>query len=1226
MIKRLLLATVVVAAGLGAVAAPAAHASMGYVFTHSDMTATINTSTGSLLLATTAFTPSINVVAAANPNVDWGDGTHNEPDVVVPFLNCFSQCDMHGSHTYTKTGKYTVSVTYNTGCCVSYTTQFTITVKGANYVIASVGDSVASGEGNPDQPPSGQFAGLLGQAVWDDGLGQDFFGAGETSTCHQSKYAPPTQAAGQINTDNESAISVSYTQLACSGASIEDVINKQLPNLPSGHIDALIISAGANDIDGGFANLFKTCLSEVGLCQYDSTVTNRVASDIANLKNLYDQLATALATHDIGQVYITEYFDPTRPNTSSAIPYGDFETNTACTLNILNSGTWQWAHDSVVAPLNAAVQTAAQAHGWHYVSGIASAFIGHGFCAWTQDSAGTGSYPDNQDGYQHWVVAMNPGTSLSPTNIFSSLEASTIEGDTAGTSHPNQQGEAVIRNAIVHEVYKDTLPVTDVTAANVSPSGATGSAYDFGTQTDNPVQITLSSSTPLPADPVIDTFYSIDDTSCSPDHLSSCLQYNAVPFEISGNGRHVVTVFSENRYGGFEQPQEHVVDIVPPPGQDKLIVGHAELVDLDGTTDLNVGYTFGAWTKYDVKVTLDVTQPGQSETFNYSIDNPACLTDVTACQQVTLGDVVDPNTNTQTHLPPFTYTFTTPGQHVIYEYNNRSVPQFQVNIDRTAPTITFDGATPAPNGAGWNNGPVTLSWTCADTESGPQSGHVVRTVSTEGANQAVTGTCTDFAGNTASDTRNVNIDLTPPQNPVATADRPSDLSGATNGLPTFTHPITVTATAQDDLSGFSSCTSAQYSGPDGTRASVTGTCYDKAGNQVGWSYSFNYRTDTTAPTTSISLSPAQPNGQHGWYTSPVTVSVSATDPDDAASTLTTRCVLDPATPPTSFATLPTGSCLYAASGGAAVSTDGVHTIYAASEDPSGNAEATVRSTTFQIDSTPPQITCGSADTTWHGSNVTVSCQASDATSGLATPADASFTLTTSVSAGSETANASTGTHQVCDVAGNCATAGPIGPFQVDRKAPSITITSPTATSYLLHQAVPATYACSDGGSGVASCTGPVASGSNIDTSSAGGKSFTVRATDNVGNSASQTVSYQVGYQFSGFLPPIDNPSTVNTGKAGRTYPVKFQLTDASGAYISSLSAVQSVQYQATACGSFSADPTDPLAATATGGTSLRYDASSNQYIYNWATPGPGCYTLLVTLDSGQVFPAYFNLS
>lgn len=84
-----------------------------------------------------------------------------------------------------------------------------------------------------------------------------------------------------------------------------------------------------------------------------------------------------------------------------------------------------------------------------------------------------------------------------------------------------------------------------------------------------------------------------------------------------------------------------------------------------------------------------------------------------------------------------------------------------VQIDLTPPSISSSQAPPA-NTAGWNNSNVTVSFNCSDALSGVASCQLPILISTESANQIITGTATDLAGNSASTSRTISLDKTPP--------------------------------------------------------------------------------------------------------------------------------------------------------------------------------------------------------------------------------------------------------------------------------------------------------------------------------------------------------------------------------------------------------------------------------------------------------------------------------
>ncbi len=100
-----------------------------------------------------------------------------------------------------------------------------------------------------------------------------------------------------------------------------------------------------------------------------------------------------------------------------------------------------------------------------------------------------------------------------------------------------------------------------------------------------------------------------------------------------------------------------------------------------------------------------------------------------------------------------------------------------VSIDTMAPAVTAT-ASVAPNGAGWNNTPVTVTVTAAADGGSSITCDAPVVVSTDGAGQVASGTCTDAAGNTGSASITLNIDTTAPTLTPSVTPNPVELNGA----------------------------------------------------------------------------------------------------------------------------------------------------------------------------------------------------------------------------------------------------------------------------------------------------------------------------------------------------------------------------------------------------------------------------------------------------------------
>src|SRR5215204_5418710 len=275
-------------------------------------------------------------------------------------------------------------------------------------------------------------------------------------------------------------------------------------------------------------------------------------------------------------------------------------------------------------------------------------------------------------------------------------------------------------------------------------------------------------------------------------------------------------------------------------------------------------------------------------------------------------------------------------------------------------------------------------------------------------------------------------------------------------------------------------------------------------------------------------------------------------------------------------------------------------------------------------------------------SVTVSGTASDSGSGLA-KVEVKVGNSGSYSAASGTSTWSaqvtladgenTITAQATDNAGNSAT-----------DSVTVTYTPPDETAPILEVPTTPLTAEATGPDGAkvtytATATDAVDTDPTVTCTPASGSTFPVgtttvscTATDDSGNtSPAATFKVSVTLTMAGFYQPVDMGSTINTVKGGSTVPFKFEIFAGSTELTSTSfngNPIGVFTAKKVACpGGAAEDPIEQVV-TATGGTALRYDATSGQFVYNWQTPKTpvgACYdtTFTVTAD-GSTLTAHFK--
>lgn len=333
--------------------------------------------------------------------------------------------------------------------------QSSIAANVKNLLMVVMGDSYASGEGNPRNVEAWINGGGAFTPYWDqDG-------------CNRSARGGPAQAALELE-QSSPRTSVTLVYVACSGATVDrgilgaqpaaGVAASQIEQVRSligmRGIDILTLSIGGNDV--GFGSVITTCAISV-----DCPTAKAAIPPLSAFPTMQTGLQTKIAELPAAYARIAPCFggpctlvngassSGLRMSTGASVlpmPYPDITRaadGAACTYLSINQADFQWARDTILTPtapnpyqyqtgrgqslalptgsgtLNGAIFGTAGALGWNPIAGIWGASgdseSGHGVCA----------------GDKSWVFGFTG-----------------FSGFTSGSFHPNVRGQEVIGREI----------------------------------------------------------------------------------------------------------------------------------------------------------------------------------------------------------------------------------------------------------------------------------------------------------------------------------------------------------------------------------------------------------------------------------------------------------------------------------------------------------------------------------------------------------------------------------------------------------------------------------------------------------------------------------------------------------------------------------------------------------------------------------------------------------